>query len=273
MEGRWAFAVGVGGIVAAGLPLVVGVAGLVGVLLLDWTRPSTLSKSLTLAYLTHYLLWKLPLLCTSLYFWDSYPSSTSACLYLLTLAVYHCSEHLCSAYYHAEKVNWHSFLLDQSWHYGLAMLVSFLELGVRFYFGLYIQWMWEVCFPIGAICVAIGQVIRIGAEINAGRNFTHTISYSKQPTHTLVTTGLYSVCRHPGYFGWYLWSVATQLMLCNPISVVLFFYASRIFFTERIDNEDDTLEYFFRGEFMRYRAQVSAFPKGFNWLLGKTGRQ
>jgi len=277
MEGKWAFAVGVAGVVAAGLPMAVGGVGLVGVLVWDWmrtgTEANTLSKSLSLNFLTHYCLCRVSFLATSLYFDTSYPCSTSVCLYLLTLAVYHCSEHLCTAYYHADKVTWHSFLLDQSWHYGLAMLVSFMELAVRLYFGLYSQLLWTASFPLGTVCVAVGQVIRIGAEVNAGRNFTHVISYSKQPSHTLVTTGLYSLCRHPGYFGWFLWSVGTQVMLCSPISVVLFFYASRVFFTDRIDNEDDTLRYFFRADFQRYQAEVPAFPKGFNWLLAAPARE
>jgi protein-S-isoprenylcysteine O-methyltransferase Ste14 len=28
--------------------------------------------------------------------------------------------------------------------------------------------------------------------------------------------------RHPGYMGWFIWSVATQLLLVNPVCTVVF---------------------------------------------------
>lgn len=38
----------------------------------------------------------------------------------------------------------------------------------------------------------------------------------------MVTSGMYTYLRHPGYFGWFLWSVGTQVLLCNPICAVAF---------------------------------------------------
>lgn len=43
----------------------------------------------------------------------------------------------------------------------------------------------------------------------------------------LVTRGVYRLCRHPGYLGWYAWAVGTQLLLCNPICTPAFAYAVR----------------------------------------------
>ena len=249
------------------------VLGIIAVGVWDACTWLSIKKSALASYLTHWAMWKLSLLALAQYCWSAYPASTSVCLYLLTLTVYHSSEHMCTAYFHADKVTWHSFLLDQSWHYAFAMGVSFLELGVRLYFGLYSLWLWSWLFPVGTVCVAVGQLTRIGAEVNAGRNFTHLISYDKQPAHTLVTSGLYRVCRHPGYFGWFLWSVGTQVMLCSPVSLGLFFYASRRFFTERIEEEDYTLRLFFGAKFRQYEQEVSPFPRGFNWMLGKTAKR
>ena len=35
--------------------------------------------------------------------------------------------------------------------------------------------------------------------------------------------------RHPGYFGWIVWAVGTQVLLLNPICSILFAIVVRIF--------------------------------------------
>ena len=45
----------------------------------------------------------------------------------------------------------------------------------------------------------------------AKTNFNHYVQYVKQQGHELVTTGVYSFCRHPSYVGWFLWSIGTQV--------------------------------------------------------------
>lgn len=59
-------------------------------------------------------------------------------------------------------------------------------------------------------------------QIQAGPAFTHRIKSNKRPGHNMVTSGMYTYLRHPGYFGWFLWSVGTQVLLCNPMSAVGF---------------------------------------------------
>ena len=265
---RYVFPASVLGLAAAFAPLYCFSLLFAVLLGYDVYVKSRAEKWLSLAAGTHFAMWFIAVQAAERFWLAEYPASTATCLYLLTLAVYHSGEHLCTAYFHEGKSTWHSFLLDQSWHYGLAMAVSFAELGVRLYFGLYLQAVWEVSFVLGGICVGVGQALRIGSEINAGANFTHVISYEKQDSHHLVTSGLYTLCRHPSYFGWFLWSVGTQVMVCNPVCVVLYFYASRSFFTDRIDNEETTLQHFFRRDYVEYMKRVPAFPKGFQWMLG-----
>ncbi len=43
----------------------------------------------------------------------------------------------------------------------------------------------------------------------------------------LVTRGVYAFVRHPGYLGWLLWSVGTQVLLQNPLSAPMFAYVVR----------------------------------------------
>jgi protein-S-isoprenylcysteine O-methyltransferase len=40
--------------------------------------------------------------------------------------------------------------------------------------------------------------------------------------------------RHPSYFGWFYYTVGTQIILTNPICAVLFGFAAFKFFAGRI---------------------------------------
>ena len=64
-------------------------------------------------------------------------------------------------------------------------------------------------------------------QIQAGKAFTHLIKTERRPGHELVTTGVYRVLRHPGYFGWFVWACGTQILLCNVICTVLFYLVVR----------------------------------------------
>lgn len=78
----------------------------------------------------------------------------------------------------------------------------------------------------------------------------------RRPQHVLVTRGVYALVRHPGYAGWMLWAVGTQLLLCNPACVLLFAAASWRFFDRRCRYEDRLLAGFFGPAFDEYRAAV-----------------
>lgn len=56
-----------------------------------------------------------------------------------------------------------------------------------------------------------GELLRKCAMLTAGSNFHHLVRVKREEDHRLVTTGVYSVCRHPSYAGWFLWSVGTQV--------------------------------------------------------------
>lgn len=97
--------------------------------------------------------------------------------------------------------------------------------------------------------------------MTAAQNFTHLIQTRKRPEHRLVTRGVYAWVRHPGYAGWMLWAVGTQLVLCNPVCALGFAAAAWRFFTARCRYEDRLLAQFFGDEFERYRtATRSGIP-------------
>jgi protein-S-isoprenylcysteine O-methyltransferase len=105
--------------------------------------------------------------------------------------------------------------------------------------------------------VAIGQIFRSLAMIQAADNFAHQISTNKAPEHKLVTQGVYSLSRHPSYFGFFYWSIGTQVLLGNPISAVLFTFILWRFFHRRIQREEVYLVKFFGKDYEDYRKKVS----------------
>lgn len=106
-------------------------------------------------------------------------------VYLASLGLYHWAEYLYVALFHFEKLNFDSFLLNQSIHYMGAMLISFLE-------GILTQLIFpheldiyehlsnhtlirSTLMATGLVMMAAGHYFRISAEMTAGRNFNHQI--------------------------------------------------------------------------------------------------
>jgi protein-S-isoprenylcysteine O-methyltransferase len=77
------------------------------------------------------------------------------------------------------------------------------------------------------VCVILGEAVRKAGQLTAKQCFTHNIATRRRDGHMLVTTGIYRYVRHPGYLGWFIWAVGTQIMLANPMSVALFAFTVR----------------------------------------------
>ncbi|KAH1043403.1 hypothetical protein GLYMA_09G169200v4 [Glycine max] len=75
---------------------------------------------------------------------------------------------------------------------------------------------------LGLALVVIGEIIWKMGILTAGKAFTHLIKIYHEEQHQLITHGIYSYIRHPWYCGFLIWSVGTQIMLCNPISTIAF---------------------------------------------------
>jgi protein-S-isoprenylcysteine O-methyltransferase len=112
----------------------------------------------------------------------------------------------------------------------------------------------------GILMTAVGQCIRTSAMWTAGSSFTHLIAREKKKSHVLISTGLYRFefffcflivvlffylmvvrslpafryMRHPGYLGWYIWSIGTQLVICNPFCAIAYAFVAWKFFSTRI---------------------------------------
>ncbi|EAL70431.1 prenylcysteine methyltransferase [Dictyostelium discoideum AX4] len=175
-------------------------------------------------------------------------------IYLAGLCTFHMWEYIWVTMYHPDKLSSKSFLLNHSPQFNMALLISFIEFWIEWYFfpSLKTFSLWWV----GAICMVFGQIVRSVAMDTAGSNFTHLVQEEKRDDHVLVTNGIYQYMRHPSYFGWFVWSVSTQVILMNPISIIGFGWASWSFFSQRIENEEDYLIQFFGKSYKDYKKSV-----------------
>ena len=149
-------------------------------------------------------------------------------------------------------------MLDQSKEYVVALALSVLEFWLGYYvFGGQKK---ALCGAVGgyfllaaASVMWLGQLTRSAGMATAGFAFTHQIQDRRRQGHELITHGVYSVLRHPGYTGWFYASIATQAVLCNPVCFVLYCLAAWRFFARRIPHEEFKLYTMFGQKYLQYR--------------------
>jgi protein-S-isoprenylcysteine O-methyltransferase len=110
--------------------------------------------------------------------------------------------------------------------YVIAMYIAILEYALESTYTPWLKCGWVTA--IGVPCIVVGETLRKAGIMTAGSAFTHRIAVERRSHHALVTHGVYGVVRHPGYAGWMLWAIGTQLVLCNPVCTIAFcFIVSR----------------------------------------------
>ncbi len=135
--------------------------------------------------------------------------------------------------------------------------------------GLWVAWFSDSAAPLKPLsfilCVT-GLLIRFvtvgfSAPNTSGRN-----TLQGQVADSLNTTGMYSCCRHPLYFGnFLLWVGAASLVqnLWFLLGVVLFF---SLYYRLIILSEEAFLKEKFGNEFLDWKEKTSAFfPKALSW--------
>jgi len=213
--------------------------------------------------------------CLGLVFLCGLYLQSSFGIYLCFLAFFHFSEYVATGLGNPRNLSFDSYLVNHSVQYGVAMVVSWTE-----------HALWLSLFPslkslylvtiMGIIFCLVGEVVRKAAMLEAGRSFNHLVQSERADDHTLVTSGIYSWCRHPSYAGWFMWSLGSQLILVNPICLLAYAYVSFSFFSERIYCEEFMLLKFFGKEYREYQDKVgSGIPgilgyKGLVWAEGES---
>ncbi|CAK5088956.1 unnamed protein product [Meloidogyne enterolobii] len=185
------------------------------------------------------------------------------CLYVILFGLFHFSEFLMTAYSNPDSLRPDSFLLNHSWAYWTAAMCSWIEFWTRL-------WILPTFYSpfvslAGLILCILGEIFRKLAMCHASVGFTHQISFRRSRNHSLCTDGVYALVRHPGYMGWMMWSIGTQLVLCNPICVISYAIVSYRFFEERIYEEERYLIEFFAERYIAYQRFV---PTGIPGISG-----
>src|SRR6478672_3238711 len=107
---------------------------------------------------------------------------------------------------------------------------------------------------IGLFIIITGIIFRIWAIHTLGKQFTPTVQVKED--HQLITSGPYSVVRHPSYLG-AMWAMVGISVFLNSIigtiiSFVCMFYAYYI----RITTEEQALSELFGKEYSEYQKKV-----------------
>ncbi|CAD5231976.1 unnamed protein product [Bursaphelenchus xylophilus] len=183
--------------------------------------------------------------------------------YTLMLTLFHFSEFVFTALTNNENLKVDSFLWNHSLEYWVAAITSWLEFGLE---SLFVpQLLVNYVSLFGVLICLTGEVIRKLAMWHASTAFTHLIAIRRNKGHNLITNGIYSVVRHPGYLGWFLWSIGTQIILCNPFCLMAYAYVSYRFFDDRIYEEERYLLEFFGKRYRDYKRRV---PSGIPGIYG-----
>ena len=177
------------------------------------------------------------------------------------LSVFHFLEFWTTAECNTLVASIDSFLLTANWpSYAIAHASALLETLVVGYLFPHRSWVpgfiSPLVVPLGLALVVVGQVVRSLAMMEAGVSFNHHVQHTKSQSHTLVTTGIYSVFRHPSYFGFFWWGLGTQLVLGNVVCFFAYAAVLWMFFSDRIRVEESRLIQFFGEEYVEYRKSV-----------------
>jgi protein-S-isoprenylcysteine O-methyltransferase len=170
------------------------------------------------------------------------------------LVFFHASEYVLAVAFHGRRnVTASSLLISKQ--YVLAMGFALLEHLTEILLFPKVKEYWLISI-IGLLMVVMGEIIRKISVVTAKRAFTHVIRIYHDDQHQLVTHGVYRFMRHPGYSGFLIWAVGTQVMLCNPVSTVAFSLVLWRFFSRRIPYEEFFLRQFFGSEYEEYAQKV-----------------
>jgi protein-S-isoprenylcysteine O-methyltransferase len=178
--------------------------------------------------------------------------------FVSVLAVFHYLEFDMTARYNPADAGTASFLLlSNGTAYSVAHSTAMLEIFMRHWLQSDYKPAWlslpfqmpgllptlpsVVPLVLGFGLILLGQVVRSVAMRTAKTNFNHIVQNHKKQDHVLVTDGVYSLSRHPSYFGFFWWGLGTQLMLGNHFCFVAYAVVLWKFFSHRIMRKSSSL--------------------------------
>ena len=112
---------------------------------------------------------------------------------------------------------------------------------------------------LGVLLFIVGGVLRIWPVFVLGHRFSGLVAI--QPGHTLVTTGLYSIIRHPSYLGLLVNALGWAFAFRSGVGVLLT-VLTILPLVARIRSEETLLHTQFGAEYDAYRARTSRLIPG-----------
>jgi protein-S-isoprenylcysteine O-methyltransferase Ste14 len=112
---------------------------------------------------------------------------------------------------------------------------------------------------LGVVLFAAGGALRIWPVFVLGHRFSGLVAI--QPGHTLVTSGIYGLIRHPSYLGLLVNSLGWSLAFRSVVGVLLTLLLIPPLLA-RIDAEEKLLRAQFRDEYNAYCARTSRLIPG-----------
>ncbi|KAK4502749.1 hypothetical protein PRZ48_006175 [Zasmidium cellare] len=178
--------------------------------------------------------------------------------FAICFSVFHFLEYWTTAAYNTPSCRASSFLLfNNGRQYTAANLAAAIEIIIS---GLFPEYqalgVYSVTIAVGLTLVVVGQFVRSIAMVQASTNFNHIVQSERKDSHVLVKDGLYSIFRHPSYFGFFWWSIGTQLLVGNKVCLVAFAVVLWQFFRRRITVEEKHLVTFFGDDYINYRKRT-----------------
>jgi len=107
---------------------------------------------------------------------------------------------------------------------------------------------------IGLFIIATGIIFRIWAIHTLGKHFTPTVQIKED--HQLITSGPYSIVRHPSYLGAMWAMVGTSIFLNSIIGIIISFICMFYAYYIRIASEERALSELFGKEYRAYQKKV-----------------
>jgi len=199
------------------------------------------------------------------------PEATPFAVYFFLLVCFHMAEYLLTAAFRPDTLSFDNFLLNHSLPYQVMTVVCWIEYWAEFFLlgphSSFLPKAWGPACSVGLALCAVGFGARVLGMATASSNFSHIIEEVRREDHRLVTNGIYAYLRHPAYFGFFWFSVGTQLLLVNPLCLLGYAAASFYFFYDRIPYEEDLLVQFFGEEYLLYRQRTWLGIPFLSWCI------
>ncbi len=174
-------------------------------------------------------------------------------VFVAGLAAFHLCEFGSVLVWRRDQLSIRSFAFN-GLPYAAAVFLGLLEHGVRTALFGPAAWQTPTLLVVGAVLMVTAGATRVWAMRTAGTNFNHLVQRDLEDGHRLVEAGPYRWLRHPSYFGFYWFSIGSQLVLGNPITLMLYLVVLQRFFAARIPGEEAALERRFGEAYRRFRS-------------------